>query len=92
MLILFLVHELSLNDTLTILNSRIGQKVMGALGPIAVGLSVTDPSFMHYKSGIYTSSVCTEDLNHALLLVGYGEEPLGDGKNGTQKYWIARNR
>jgi len=66
-------------------------KVMGALGPIAVGLSVTDPSFMHYESGIYNSSVCTEELNHALLLVGYGEEPLNDGTNGTQKYWIARN-
>lgn len=30
-----------------------------------------------------------EKVNHAIVLVGWGEEPLGNGK--FMKYWIARN-
>ena len=39
----------------------------------------------HYKSGIYDPSFCDpEDLDHAVLIVGYGID------NGTE-YWTVKN-
>ncbi|XP_037068459.1 LOW QUALITY PROTEIN: dipeptidyl peptidase 1-like [Pollicipes pollicipes] len=60
-------------------------------GPLPVGFEVY-PDFMDYQGGIYHHVVRTrkfgfdplELTNHAVLLVGYGEE---DGK----KYWIVKN-
>ena len=67
-------------------------KVLLELGPVAVGFSV-DKSFLSYGGGIFHSNKCDQDPNHALLLVGYGqEEGLGPNGNETKKYWIARNR
>ena len=51
-----------------------------ALTPVSI---VLDASAMQlYKSGIITK--CSENINHAVLAVGYGEE------DGT-KYWIIKN-
>jgi len=61
--------------------------VLRSLGPVAVGFSA-DMSFVAYKEGIYNSSSCSQDLNHALLIVGYGEEIIA---NETKSFWIARN-
>ncbi|TMW60620.1 hypothetical protein Poli38472_000662 [Pythium oligandrum] len=57
--------------------------------PIAVAINSADP-FKDYKSGFYScpnSGVLSskDDVNHALLLVGYGTDPSeGD-------YWILKN-
>ena len=43
--------------------------------------------FRDYTSGVYTSDTCQnqpEDVNHAVVAVGYGNE---DGKD----YWIVKN-
>jgi cathepsin L len=52
-------------------------------GPIAVSV---DASTWHaYESGIYNGcNQAQPDINHAVVLVGYGEE------NG-EKYWLVRN-
>ncbi|KAJ8248784.1 hypothetical protein GJAV_G00227700 [Gymnothorax javanicus] len=56
------------------------------LHPISFAYEVTS-DFMHYKDGVYSSSVChntTDKVNHAVLAVGYGEQ------DGTP-YWIVKN-
>lgn len=64
--------------------------VLRLVGPIAVGINANDPTFTSYKSGIYNSSNCSQRANHALLVVGYGQQRT---ENSTEviKYWIARN-
>ena len=41
-------------------------------------------SFQFYRSGVYTASNCGTNLDHGVLLVGYGEV---DGN----KYWKVKN-
>ncbi|XP_060755035.1 pro-cathepsin H [Neoarius graeffei] len=56
------------------------------LNPVSIAFEVL-PEFMHYESGVYSSTEChntTETVNHAVLAVGYAEE------NGTP-YWIVKN-
>jgi C1A family cysteine protease len=58
-------------------------------GPMAMALDVSDPKFMMYSGGVYKAArgVCkthTEELNHALVLVGYGTER-------GQDYWLVKN-
>lgn len=53
------------------------------VGPIAV--SVDASTFHSYESGVFSG--CNQeqpDINHAVTLVGYGEE-------SGQKYWLVRN-
>lgn len=53
--------------------------------PVAVGVCGTAPSFLMYSGGVYDDVACGDTLNHALLLVGYGETAQG------QAYWVAKN-
>ena len=58
-------------------------------GPMSVSFEVYD-DFIHYKGGIYHHTGLQDKFNpfeitnHAVLLVGYGEE------NG-EKYWTVKN-
>jgi len=55
-------------------------------GPIAAVIDGSGDGFKNYKSGVYYDPDCsqeTDDLDHGLLLVGYGSDP----KEGD--YWIA---
>ena len=52
-------------------------------GPIAI--SVDASTWFAYSSGIFNGcNQINPDINHAVILVGYGEE-------FNQKYWIVRN-
>ena len=58
---------------------------LATVGPISIAMDASQDSFQDYKSGIYTEEACNpEDLDHGVLLVGYGVE------NG-QEYWLLKN-
>ena len=62
--------------------------IRGALeerGPLVVAIEASAFIFQMYNGGIIRSEDCGTDLDHAVQLVGYGEDPDGE------KYWIARN-
>jgi len=53
--------------------------------PVSVEVDASHISFQAYKSGVYYEPACQEhNLNHAMLVVGYGTD------NGTD-YWIVKN-
>ncbi|UYV60952.1 CTSL [Cordylochernes scorpioides] len=62
------------------------KQALAAEGPISIGIDVWD-NFIDYKGGLYNNPNCHNDrgsLNHAVLLVGYGQE------NGMD-YWLVKN-
>lgn len=64
-------------------NNEGALKTAVAQQPVSVAVQANLPEFLFYKSGILSSS-CGTDLDHGVLIVGYGEE------NG-QKYWKIKN-
>ncbi|XP_072258358.1 cathepsin L-like proteinase [Pyxicephalus adspersus] len=57
-------------------------------GPVAVSIEVSD-DFQMYKEGIFTGE-CGENLNHAVIVVGYGTE-YDEEENDNVDYWIVKN-
>ncbi|XP_071825259.1 cathepsin L-like peptidase [Apostichopus japonicus] len=55
-------------------------------GPIAVVIDASHGSFQLYESGVYDERSCSStEVDHALLVVGYGTDPEGGD------YWIVKN-
>lgn len=62
--------------------------VLATRGPVAIAYQVAS-DFRDYKSGVYTSTICEngpQDVNHAVLAVGYGTCPV-TGRD----YWLVKN-
>lgn len=54
------------------------------VGPIIVSIDIDHESFMRYSTGVYNDPDCSRKSNHAVLLVGYGNE-------NNQDYWLIKN-
>jgi C1A family cysteine protease len=55
-----------------------------SIGPVSVAIQADTRVFQLYKSGVITSSDCGTNLDHGVLIVGYGTE------NNTP-YWLVKN-
>lgn len=76
------VHATSCYDVTP--NDQVALKAAVAKQPVSTAVQADQPIFQHYSSGVLTSTTCTQNLDHGILIVGYGEE------NG-QKYWNVKN-
>lgn len=69
-------------------NEALLRVVLALTGPIPVAIDAGARSFQSYRSGVYNDPVCrsaARNLNHAVLLVGYGTT-----QNGGD-FWILKN-
>ena len=55
-----------------------------AIGPVSVAIQANVSSFRFYKSGVYQDPECGDQLDHGVLVVGYGTDQDLD-------YWIVKN-
>ncbi|XP_054662344.1 cathepsin K isoform X2 [Grus americana] len=66
-------------------NEKALKRAVARIGPVSVGIDASLPSFQFYSRGVYYDESCNaENINHAMLAVGYGTQ------KGT-KYWIIKN-
>nr|XP_033781314.1 cathepsin K-like [Geotrypetes seraphini] len=66
-------------------NEKALKRAVARVGPVAIGIDASLPSFHFYSKGVYYDSDCNrEDINHAVLVVGYG-------KRMGIKHWIVKN-
>lgn len=54
---------------------------LASIGPISISMNAD--LLQHYDSGIFDESSCSEQTNHGVLAVGYGED--------TKEFWIIKN-
>jgi C1A family cysteine protease len=65
-------------------NDQVSLKGAVAMQPVSVALSADTRYFQSYTGGILDSTACYTELNHGVLITGYGTD------NG-KKYWNVKN-
>uniref|UniRef100_A0A8D0EG11 CATL1 protein n=1 Tax=Strix occidentalis caurina TaxID=311401 RepID=A0A8D0EG11_STROC len=64
------------------------EQAVAAVGPVSVAVDASSFHFHFYKSGIFSSMFCSQQVNHGMLAVGYGtSQELGQNVS----YWILKN-
>lgn len=65
-------------------NNQIALKNAVAQQPVSIAIEADTSVFQFYSSGVITSDACGTNLDHGVLIAGYGTE------NGTP-YWLVKN-
>jgi C1A family cysteine protease len=65
-------------------NQIVLKEAVGLKGPVSIAIEADTRIFQMYSSGVITGSSCGTNLDHGVLIVGYGVE------NGI-KYWLVKN-
>jgi C1A family cysteine protease len=76
------VHISSCSDVKP--NDQLSLKAAVAQQPVAVAIEADTRYFQSYSGGVLTASTCGTNLDHGVLIIGYGTE------NG-QDYWLVKN-
>jgi len=76
------VHISSCSDVAP--NDQLSLKEAVSNQPVSIAIEADTRYFQSYSGGILTSTTCGTNLDHGVLITGYGEE------NG-QKYWNVKN-
>ncbi|CAH1391323.1 unnamed protein product [Nezara viridula] len=66
-------------------DERALEEAVATIGPISAGVDASHTSFQFYSGGLYHEKYCTQSVDHAVLVVGYGTDEKG------QEYWIIKN-
>tara|TARA_B100001758_G_scaffold153957_2_gene132653 strand:- start:700 stop:1653 length:954 start_codon:yes stop_codon:yes gene_type:complete len=65
-------------------NNQLHLKEAVAQGPVSVAIEADTAAFQFYSGGVITGDACGTNLDHGVLVVGYGEEE-------GQMYWLVKN-
>ena len=79
-----LVHITNFTDVMQN-NENILKKAV-SINPVSVAIQANKRSFQLYQSGIYSDYMCGFNLDHGVLIVGYGYDELYE-----MDYWIVKN-
>lgn len=70
-------------------------EAVATVGPVSVAIDATEEKFMLYKEGVLVDDTCANgqnDLNHGVLVVGYGTDNTRKTASGAgQDFWIVKN-
>ena len=65
-------------------NNQVNLKEAVSRGPVSIAIEADTKAFQLYTSGVLTGSACGTNLDHGVLIVGYGVD------SGTE-YWQVKN-
>ena len=65
-------------------NNQVDLKEAVSKGPVSIAIEADTKAFQLYTSGVFTSDSCGTNLDHGVLIVGYGVE-------NNIEYWLVKN-
>lgn len=67
-------------------NDQVSLKAAVSKQPVSIAIEADSRYFQSYSSGVLDSTTCGTNLDHGVLIVGYGEEATTG-----QMYWLVKN-